>query len=87
MAISADCADPRPAASAAAEQVSDPAEDPYSPGSIIFSQMLGGLIALLTISVPLTVVMADPGALPALTHGSAPPSGLSSAWAGERVSR
>ncbi len=71
-------------------EAGDQAEDPYSPGLIPLSGLLGALIGLLSLAVPLATVLASrpeaagPFSLrPLSLHGSEPAAGLPSARAGE----
>jgi hypothetical protein len=64
----------------------DPGEDPYSPGFGAFPSLLGGLIALATLTLPLATVLGSrlqgPISTP-LIYGSAPAAGLTGARSGE----
>lgn len=63
----------------------EPPEDPYSTGFHHVAYFFGGVIGLLSITVPLATVMSGRQQLPeTLTiHGSQPAAGMPSARAGE----
>jgi hypothetical protein len=67
------------------QDTGDAGEDPFSPGHQPFALLVGGLIGLLSITVPLVAVVAarpSPSA-PTSIYGSQPPAGIPSARAGE----
>jgi hypothetical protein len=75
------------------EQISDPAEDPFSSGVMLEtgSSFFGAVIAILSLIVPIGGVMADrlsftgPSVAenpPALIHGHQQPGTLPRTWAG-----
>ena len=64
-------------------QGSDDAEDPYSSSIQPISALLGGLIGVLTISVPFATVLLGSTTGLFSIHGSQPPAGIPSAWASE----
>lgn len=67
------------------DQPGDTGEDPYSSGLQALPNLLGGLIALATLTLPLATVLVDRSQVPLtpLSYGSAPAAGLPSARTGE----